>query len=156
MIRRPPRSTLFPYTTLFRSTDKLLSHLWSGQARVVPDASAVDIVGHRIVNGGSEYKEPTFITAGLKTAIARMAAFAPLHNRAELEGIENIARTFCSVPQMAVFDTGLPHRLPETAFAYPGPYDWLAQGVRRDGFHGINHQYCDESAAQLLGRDLKL
>ncbi len=145
-----------PMESRRQATDKLLTHLWSGQARVVRDASAVDIVGHRIVNGGSEYKEPTFITAGLKTAIARMAAFAPLHNRAELEGIEIIARTFGPVPQVAVFDTGFHSRLPEAAFVYPGPYDWLAQGIRRYGFHGINHQYCAERAAQLLGRDLKL
>src|SRR5207245_1469273 len=53
-------------------------------------------------------------------------------------------------------DTGFHSRLPEAAFVYPGPYEWLAQGIRRYGFHGINHQYCAERAAQLLGRDLKL
>ena len=70
------------------ATDHLLNYLWSGQARVIRNVSEIDIVGHRIVNGGSEYREPTFITTELKTAIERMAAFAPIHNRAELEGIE--------------------------------------------------------------------
>src|SRR5207237_1737897 len=121
----------------------------------VREGSEIDIVGYRIVNGGSEYSEPTIITLGLKAAIARMAAFAPLHNRAELEGIEIVARKFGSLPQVAVFDTGFHNRLPEAAFAYPGPYDWLAQGIRRYGFHGINHQYCAERAAQLLGKDLQ-
>ena len=138
-----------------QATDHLLNYLLSGQTRVIREGSEIDIVGHRIVNGGSEYGEPTIITVELKAAIARMAAFAPLHNRAELEGIEIIARKFGSVPQVAVFDTGFHSRLPEAAFVYPGPYDWLAQGIRRYGFHGINHQYCAERAAQLLGKDLQ-
>jgi acetate kinase len=53
-----------------------------------------------------------------------------------------------------VFDTGFHSRLPEAAAVYPGPYEWLALGIRRYGFHGINHQYCAERAAQLLGREL--
>jgi len=137
------------------ATDHLLNSLCSGQARVLGDVSEIDIVGHRIVNGGSEYREPTFITTELKTAIERMAAFAPIHNRAELEGVEIISRKLGSVPQVAVFDTGFHSHLPEAAFVYPGPYDWLAQGIRRYGFHGINHQYCAERAAQLLGKDLQ-
>ena len=137
-----------------QATGKLLNYLWSGQAPIVRDASEIDIVGHRIVNGGTEFEEPAFVTPELKAAIARMAVFAPLHNRAELEGIEIITRTFGSVPQVAVFDTGFHSRLPEAAAVYPGPYEWLAQGIRRYGFHGINHQYCAERTAQLLGKDL--
>lgn len=144
-----------PLESRSQATEKLLNYLWSGQARAVREASEIDIVGHRIVNGGREYEEPTFITPELKAAIARMAVFAPLHNRAELEGIEIIARKFGSVPQMAVFDTGFHSRLPDAAAVYPGPYDWLAQGIRRYGFHGINHQYCAERAAQMLGKDLQ-
>lgn len=138
-----------------QATEQLLTYLWSGQAPVVREASEIDIVGHRIVNGGREYEEPTYVTPGLRAAITRMAVFAPLHNRAELDGIEIIARKFGSVPQVAVFDTGFHSRLPEAAAVYPGPYDWLAHGIRRYGFHGINHQYCAERAAQLLGKDLQ-
>jgi len=54
-----------------------------------------------------------------------------------------------------VFDTGFHSRLPEPAAVYPGPYEWLAQGIRRYGFHGINHQYCAERTAQVLGKDLR-
>ncbi len=57
--------------------------------------------------------------------------------------------------QVAVFDTGFHSRLPEAAAVYPGPFEWLAQGIRRYGFHGINHQYCAERTAQLLGKDLR-
>jgi acetate kinase len=137
------------------ATDHLLNSLCSGPARVLDDVSEIDIVGHRIVNGGSEYREPTFVTADVKTAIARMAEFAPIHNRAELEGIGIIASKLGSLPQVAVFDTGFHSHLSEAAFVYPGPYEWLSAGIRRYGFHGINHQYCAERAAQLLGKDLQ-
>ncbi len=137
------------------ATEQLLNRLLSGEASAVLQASEIEVVGHRIVNGGMEYKDPTLITPEVKASIARMAVFAPLHNRAELEGIEIIAGKFGSVPQVAVFDTGFHSHLPEAAAVYPGPYDWLAQGIRRYGFHGINHQYCAGRAAQLLGKDLQ-
>ena len=84
-----------------------------------------------------------------------MSAFAPLHNRAELEGIDIVERKLGSISQIAVFDTSFHSQLPDAAAVYPGPYEWISRGIRRYGFHGINHQYCSERAAQLLGRDLK-
>ncbi|MGB7025373.1 MAG: acetate kinase [Candidatus Acidiferrales bacterium] len=134
--------------------DWLLDRLCSGKTRVVSRSSGIDVVGHRIVNGGQKYERPTLITSGVKTAIAKMSAFAPLHNRAEMEGIDTIEKRFGTVPQVAVFDTGFHSRLPKSAFVYPGPYEWLARGIRRYGFHGINHQYCAERTAQLLGKKL--
>jgi acetate kinase len=134
--------------------EQLLSSLWTGDARVISAPSEIDVVGHRIVHGGKEFEEATVITPEVKSAIARMAVFAPLHNRAELEGIEIIEKHLGNVPQVAVFDTGFHAHLPDAAAVYPGPYEWLAQGIRRYGFHGINHQYCAGRAAQLLGRDL--
>jgi acetate kinase len=83
-----------------------------------------------------------------------MFVFAPLHNRAELEGTDIVEKYLDNVPQVAVFDTGFHSRLPQAAAVYPGPYQWLAQGIRRYGFNGINHQYCAERAAQILGREL--
>ena len=134
--------------------ERLLDTLWDGQVRAVSAPSEIDVVGHRIVHGGQEFEEATAVTPQVKSAIARMAVFAPLHNRAELEGIELIEKRLGNVPQVAVFDTGFHSRLPEAAAVYPGPYEWLTQGIRRYGFHGINHQYCAGRAAQLLGRDL--
>src|SRR5258706_15447570 len=133
---------------------QLLETLWSGKVRAVSAPSEIDIVGHRIVHGGKEFEEATVITPQVKSAIARMSVFAPLHNRAELEGIELVEKRLGKVPQVAVFDTGFHSRLPEAAAVYPGPYEWLAQGIRRYGFHGINHPYCAERAAQLLGCEL--
>lgn len=114
----------------------------------------VDTVGHRIVHGGNEFCEPTVITPQVKAGIARVAAFAPLHNRAELEGIEIIEKEMPTVRQVAVFDTGFHRTLVEAARVYPGPYEWVKRGIRRYGFHGINHAYCADRTAQLLGRSL--
>src|SRR5579864_252677 len=134
--------------------DLLLDALCSGKTHAVSKSSEIQIVGHRIVNGGQEYEKPTIITSDVKAAIAKMAALAPLHNRVEMEGIDIIEKRFGTVPQVAVFDTGFHSRLPESAFVYPGPYEWLARGIRRYGFHGINHRYCAERTAQLLGKKL--
>jgi acetate kinase len=133
---------------------QLLDTLWTGNVRAVSASSEIDVVGHRVVHGGQELKEPVCITPEVKAAIARMSVFAPLHNRAEMEGIEIIEKRMGSILQVAVFDTGFHSTLPEAAAVYPGPYEWLAQGIRRYGFHGINHQYCAGRTAQLLGKNL--
>jgi acetate kinase len=141
--------------TRLQATARLLDALTSGDARAVSDKSEIAAVGHRIVNGGREYTQPAIITAEVKAAIQRMAVFAPLHNRIELEGIELIEKKFGSILQVAVFDTAFHSELPDAAAIYPGPYEWIAQGIRRFGFHGINHQYCAERTAQLLGKKLR-
>jgi acetate kinase len=133
---------------------QLLKALVSGETRVLARLSEIDVVGHRVVNGGREFTSPTLITPGVKAAIEKMAAFAPLHNRAELDGIARIEKLCGSVRQVAVFDTGFHATLPDAAAVYPGPYDWVQRGIRKFGFHGINHQYCARRAAQLLRRNL--
>src|SRR6266567_1402894 len=120
----------------------------------VTSRAEIDVVGHRVVHGGPKYEEPVLLTSEVKSGIARVSAFAPLHNRAELEGIEVIEKVLGPVPQVAVFDTGFHRRMPQSAVVYPGPYQWFESGIHRYGFHGINHQYCAARAAQLLRRDL--
>jgi acetate kinase len=136
------------------ATSDLFDALTSGPASVLSQESQISAVGHRIVNGGREYTQPVIITSEVKAAIQLMAAFAPLHNRIELDGINLVEKKFGSIPQVAVFDTAFHSGLAAAAAVYPGPYEWIAQGIRRFGFHGINHQYCAERAAQLLGKDL--
>ena len=81
--------------------------------------------------------------------------FSPPYTiRHNLEGIEALEKILPNVPQVAVFDTAFHAQLPPAAFVYPGPYEWLENGIRRYGFHGISHQYCARRAAQLLNRDL--
>jgi len=107
------------------------------------------------VHGGQQFKEPAVVTPQVQAAIASMSAFAPLHNRAELEGIGIVDKKIGTIPQVAVFDTSFHSQLPDAAAVYPGPYEWLSRGIRRYGFHGINHQYCAERTARLLGRELR-
>ena len=115
---------------------------------------AVDVVGHRIVHGGPVYRETTALTAEVRAAIAKEIEFAPAHNRFELEAVQAVDGFLgSSVLQIAVFDTGFHSTLTPDAYVYPGPYAWLEQGIRRYGFHGINHQYASRRAAEVLGAD---
>ncbi len=129
----------------------LLSTLWSGKSRLVDKPTAIDVVGHRVVHGGPHYKHPVRVDAKVKAAIAAVSDFAPLHNRAELEGMQIVEQVLGPVPQVAVFDTGFHSGMPLYAAVYPGPYEWFEQGIRRYGFHGINHEYVAGRAAQMLG-----
>jgi acetate kinase len=114
----------------------------------------VDVVGHRIVHGGPVYRQTTALTPEVRAAIAKEIEFAPAHNRFELEAVQAVDRFLGSgVLQIAAFDTGFHATLTPDAYVYPGPYAWLEQGIRRYGFHGINHQYASRRAAEVLGAD---
>lgn len=134
---------------------RMLETLYQGKTQVLTQLSEIDIVGHRVVHGGEEYRELTQITPQVKDKINQLAALAPAHNPANLEGIEAIEKLLPDVPQVAVFDTAFHSRLPLSAAVYPIPYELFEQGIRRYGFHGINHQYVAQRTAQLLGKDLK-
>jgi acetate kinase len=144
----------FKVSSRVDTVEHLLNTLWSSQTRVIASASEIDVVGHRIVHGGPHFEDPVRITPEVKSAIAAASAFAPLHSGAELEGMTIIEKVLGVVPQVAVFDTGFHQKMPPQAAAYPGPYEWFTGGIRRYGFHGINHQYCAGRAAQLLRRQL--
>ncbi|HWY56942.1 MAG TPA: acetate kinase [Terriglobales bacterium] len=138
-----------------QALERLLNSLWQGETKCVKSPSEIDVVGHRVVHGGPHFEDPVFITEEVKSAIAGVSAFAPLHNRAELEGMEIVEKLFSQVPQVAVFDTGFHKKMPLPAAIYPGPFEWFGQGIRRYGFHGINHKYCARRAAHLMRRDPK-
>lgn len=114
----------------------------------------IAVVGHRIVHGGERFREPALLSEEVKAAVRSMSASAPLHNLAGLEGVAVAEELFGDVPQVAVFDTAFHARLAPGAYAYAGPHEWLARGLRRYGFHGINHEYAAHRAAHLLGRPL--
>ena len=121
--------------------------------RAVP--GHVDVAGHRIVHGG-KFRQSTRITDEVRAEIARAAEEAPTHNRFELDAIDCVAKIFPGVPQIAVFDAAFHSTLDPAAYVYPGPYDWLAQGIRRFGFHGISYQYASRRAGEILGRQTRL
>ncbi len=136
------------------AVEHLLGTLTDGDRPAVTSLTEIDVVGHRVVHGGPKYEEPVSLTPEVRAGIAKASAFAPLHNRAELEGMEIIEKLLGRVPQVAVFDTGFHRKMPQAAAVYPGPYQWFKHDIRRYGFHGINHQYCATRAARLLSRDL--
>jgi acetate kinase len=133
---------------------RMLETLWQGKTQVINSLKEIDIVGHRVVHGGQDYQQSTLISPDVKEAIARLSVFAPVHNPVNLEGIEALEKILPNRSQVAVFDTAFHAQLPPAAFVYPGPYEWLEDGIRRYGFHGISHQYCARRAAQILNRDL--
>lgn len=142
-----------PITCQQEILSKVLSTLWQGELQVLKSPTDIDVVGHRVVHGGQTYQTPTLITAEVKTEIARLKQLAPNHNPANLAGIELMENLLEDIPQIAVFDTAFHSQMPDVAAIYPGPYDWVNQGIRRYGFHGISHQYCSQRASQMLGRD---
>lgn len=115
---------------------------------------AVRVVGHRVVHGGTEFRQPVRIDEHVSATLKQVSRLAPLHNPPALETIEAAQSALPETPQVAVFDTAFFADLPPRAFLYPVPYAWYEQyGVRRFGFHGISHAYCAARAATLLSRE---
>ncbi|GCE05562.1 acetate/propionate family kinase [Dictyobacter aurantiacus] len=133
---------------------QMLKTLWSGDTKVIDDLSEIAVVGHRVVHGGPEFTTSVRINQQVKDDIQKLAVFAPLHNPADLEGINTIEQIKGDIPQVAVFDTSFHRQMPLEAKVYPGPYEWYEQDIQRYGFHGISHQYCTRRSAQILGKDI--
>ena len=116
---------------------------------------AVTALGHRVVHGGDRFREPTVIDDGVVAGIEALIPLAPLHNPANLQGIEVARRLWPDVTQVAVFDTAFHAALPEVAYRYAVPETWYTDhDVRRYGMHGTSHAYVAGCAAGALGRDL--
>ncbi|MEM1172591.1 MAG: acetate kinase [Cyanobacteria bacterium P01_H01_bin.35] len=134
---------------------KMLETLSQGETKVLEKLSDINVVGHRVVHGGSDYSEATLITDKVKTTITNLIPLAPNHNPNHLEGIEAIEKILGDVPQIAVFDTAFHSKMPKEAAVYPIPYEWFEKGIRRYGFHGTSHKYCSQKAAKILGKPLE-
>lgn len=119
------------------------------------DPEALIAVGHRVVHGGWRFSAATVIDDEVCAAIADLAPLAPLHNPANLLGIEATSELFPGVPQAAVFDTAFHSSLPPEAYTYAVPREWReSYGVRRYGFHGTSLAYVSREGARLLGKDV--
>ena len=113
-------------------------------------------IGHRVVHGGEAFHEPTLISNGVIASTKAMIPLAPLHNPANLTGIEVARKHFPDVPQVAVFDTAFHQSMPAYAFHYALPRDFYKQHhVRRYGFHGTSHRYVARQAAARLNKPLE-
>lgn len=132
---------------------KLVSqHLLDKEYGVINTPEDIDAVGHRVVHGGSFFDDITLITRDVKDKIKSLSSLAPLHNPPNLEGIEVAEDIFPNAKQFAVFDTAFLQSIPEVAYKYAIPNEFLTEHqIRLYGFHGISHKYVSEKAIDFLG-----
>ncbi len=129
--------------------------------KVIHDTGAIQegelaCIGHRVVHGGEQFQKPALIDSQVLKQIAAMIPLAPLHNPANLLGIEEALRLMGKIPQVAVFDTVFHQTIPDYAYRYPLPENlYRDHGVRRYGFHGTSHGYVAKQAADFLGKHLQ-
>jgi acetate kinase len=102
------------------------------------------VVGHRVVHGGSRFREPVVVDDEVKAAIRELTPLAPLHNSPALHAIEDAQRALPDVPHVAVFDTAFHATMPEEATRYAVPEQWFEWGIRRYGFHGLSVAWAAE------------
>ena len=130
----------------------ILSTLTSKEYGAIESLNEINAVGHRVVHGGEKFNSSVVITDEVIDAIKQCSDMAPLHNPANLIGIETMASILPSVPQVAVFDTAFHQTMPAYAFMYGTPYEaYEKYGVRRYGFHGTSHRYVSQRACEFLG-----
>ena len=133
----------------------VLKALTDPESGAVKDLSEIGAVGHRIVHGGENFSKATLITDEVKKAIADCSDLAPLHNPANLIGIEACEALMPSVPMVAVFDTAFHQTMPEESYLYAIPSHYYKDyRIRRYGFHGTSHEYVSGRAAAALGRPI--
>lgn len=114
----------------------------------------IGAVGHRVVHGGEKFNKSVVITPEVRDMIVKCAELAPLHNPANLKGIDAIEQTLPGVPQVAVFDTAFHQTMPDYAYMYALPYELYEKyAIRRYGFHGTSHRYVSARVCEYLGVD---
>lgn len=138
----------------------VLEALTNDKTGVVKSLDEIGAVGHRVVHGGEKFAESTLITDEVMAAIAECNDLAPLHNPANIIGINACKELMPGTPMVAVFDTAFHQTMPEEAYMYGLPYEYYEKyKIRRYGFHGTSHSYVSKKAAEVLGKnyeDLKI
>lgn len=123
---------------------------------IIKSINDIEGSGHRVVHGGEIYDDSTVIDEETIKNIETLSELAPLHNPANLMGIEAFRKLLPNVPHVAVFDTSFHQTMPEKSYLYSLPYDYYKEyGIRKYGFHGTSHKYVTSRAAELLGRPLE-
>lgn len=132
----------------------IINTLTDASVGAISAMSAVDAVGHRVVHGGEAFKKSVIVDANALETFRRIQNLAPLHNPANIMGIEAAQRVLPGVPHCAIMDTAWHQTMPPEAYTYAIPYQWYREyGVRRYGFHGTSFLYTAKRAAVLLGKD---
>ncbi len=133
----------------------VLDALTDEKIGVINSLSEINACGHRVAHGGEIFKESVIVNEEAKQHIRELFALAPLHNPANLQGIEAMESILPNVPQVAVFDTSFHQTMPKHAYLYAVPYEYyLSDKVRRYGFHGTSHRFVAPKAAAMAGLDI--
>ena len=136
---------------------KVANMLLDPEKGVIKSTSEISAVGHRVVHGGSDFSDTVKIDDNVKAKIKQLFELAPLHNPANLEGINVAEEIFSSAQQIAVFDTAFHQTMPEVAYKYAIPNYLLTENkVRVYGFHGTSHKYVSEKAIDFLKENSKI
>ncbi|WP_346887237.1 acetate kinase [Clostridium sp. UBA1056] len=123
---------------------------------VIASMDEISSVGHRVVHGGEKYSESVVIDDAVMESLEECVKLAPLHNPANIIGINACKSLMPNTPMVAVFDTAFHQTMPKTAYMYPLPYDlYTKYGIRKYGFHGTSHKYVSSECAKLMGKDIK-
>lgn len=154
------QKTVTPMPDHTRAIELVLGALTDKEHGVVKSLDEIGAIGHRIVHGGEKFAASTIITEEVIEAIRECNELAPLHNPANLIGIDACQKLMPGTPMVAVFDTAFHQTMPEEAYLYGIPYAYYRNyKVRRYGFHGTSHSYVSKKAAEVLGQkyeDLKI
>jgi acetate kinase len=136
---------------------KVASMLLDAEKGVIKSTSEIGAVGHRVVHGGSDFSDTVKIDDKVKAKIKQLFELAPLHNPANLEGINVAEEIFSSAEQIAVFDTAFHQTMPEVVYKYAIPNYLLTENkIRVYGFHGTSHKYVSEKAINFLENNSKI
>lgn len=134
----------------------VIDALTDSETGVVKSLDEIGAVGHRVVHGGEKFANSVVITEDVLKAIEECNDLAPLHNPANLIGINACQKLMPNTPMVAVFDTAFHQTMPEKAYLYGLPYEYYEKyGVRRYGFHGTSHSFVSKHAAEFLRLDLE-
>ena len=134
----------------------VIEKLTDKEVGVIASLSEIDAVGHRIVHGGEKFASSVIITPEVEKAIEECNDLAPLHNPANLIGVNSCKEIMPGVPNVAVFDTAFHQTMPKKAYYYGLPYEYYEKyKVRRYGFHGTSHDFVSKRVAEILGKDVK-
>ncbi len=126
--------------------------LTTGKYAVLKSLDELDAVGHRMVHGGEKFNKSVLLTPEVMEAFAACNDLAPLHNPANIKGVNAVTALLPNIPQVGVFDTAFHQTMPDYAFMYALPYELYAKyGVRRYGFHGTSHRYVSQRVCEFLG-----
>jgi len=142
-----------PIPTHKEALELLTDYLLNPAHNLIKDKNEIAVVGHRVVHGGNTFVQPTIINDAVKQKIKDLFSLAPLHNPANLTGIETAEQIFPNAKQIAVFDTAFHQSIPVKNHKYAIPEQFYQEDIRKYGFHGISHQYVSRETLKRLGTD---